>query len=445
MELFTFCKDNFVILASNCVNKMFTRNWPAGWVFTLSAILLASCHRNVFDADDYKEIVEKAQPVENIDKSHTWELTSTYYVSVSTVGVSMGTQHVMILSGNPTQGEGAEILAQLTMTDDETKYLAFAAPSTQRQFYAALVDAAGTYTITSFRSNERSINFLEPIATKVKIDTRLVGLQAFSYCFEDEIPKPGDYDFNDVVLRISQERTADNQITLNVTLAAVGSLVQVAAGIRLVDFTYDDIESVTTLDGESFDQGYKKSVLPYIEGDNFLLKGIGDVPVVNLFEDAHWATGATAYTSEGYIPRYKYNVSKTTDASHEIIAPRTISYVVTFRNTALLDYFTLNQLDPFVICEYNGILMEEHAVYQYRTTPVLHEYTQPANATILPWALVVPSGSFRYPLDGQNIGFYKDGAMFGAYMASGHGFGEWAANHSKSTDWYGYPASNMVF
>ena len=48
-------------------------------------------------------------------------------------------------------------------------------------------------------------------------------------------------------------------------------------------------------------------------------------------------------------------------------------------------------------------------------------------------------------VDGVNIGFAKNGALFGAYMTEGHSFGEWAANHTTAIDWYDYPTGNQVF
>jgi LruC domain-containing protein len=259
------------------------------------------------------------------------------------------------------------------------------------------------------------------------------------------MPEPGDYDYNDVVLRISQERTALHQITLNVTLAAVGSMKQVAAAICLPGIKYDDIALVKTTDGETFNDGFKWTSISYLTSKDLLSKGKKDVAVINLFEDAHWATGATNYTSEGYIPRYKYNVSKTTGDDYEMTSPRTVSYEITFKDSVMLDYLTLEQLDPFIIEEYNGALMEVHAAYRLRTSLVLHEYVQPTSAVILPWALIVPSGAFRYPLNGVHVGFYKNGALFGAYMTKDHAFGEWASNHEKALDWYNYPTSNMVY
>ncbi len=414
-------------------------------LLALVATALLSCNKEMFNESDYKAIVESAQPVSGVDKSHTWDLSTTYYVTLSTANVPAGAKELLILTSNPVIDEGVVVQGRYPLTGDSKEFIAFAAPTIQQVFYAAILDKEGCYTITDFDPSTRTIDFANPLAEKVKIDESTLGTQAYTYCFENEMPEPGDYDYNDVVLRISQERTAANQITLNVTLAAVGALSQVAAAVRLVDYAFDDIERVTTVDDEDFNKGLKKYSPYFIESDELLVKGLGGEAVISLFEDAHWATDAISYASEGYIPRYRYNVAKTTSETDEMVSPRTISYVITFKNAARLNYFTLGMLDPFVIVSYNGAFMEVHSLYKYRLTPILHEYTQPENTTFLPWALVVPSSSFRYPLDGVNMGYSKDGALFGAFMNSGHSFGEWSANHEKATDWYKYPTVNMVY
>ena len=61
------------------------------------------------------------------------------------------------------------------------------------------------------------------------------------------------------------------------------------------------------------------------------------------------------------------------------------------------------------------------------------------------WALKIPNGSFRYPQEEINIGYYKDGILTGAYMDYGHSFGQWVANHNTSLDWFLYPSTGMVY
>ena len=399
----------------------------------------------MFNEDEYKDLVEQMQPVKGIDPSHTWELTKQYSMTVDMGNVMSKATRLHILSGNPISAEGVTILGDYPLDDNQEQSVTFVAPSYLSVFYAALVDPEENYTITSFTSEERTINFANLLATEIKVDTRQIGRQVFTYCFENEMPVPGDYDYNDVVLRISQERTAANQITLDVTLAAVGAQSQVAAALRLVGYNFDDIESVTTLNDETFDEGYKKSSIAFIKSSDLLIQGMNGEAVINLFEDAHWATGAVQYTSGGYFPRYRYNVAKMTSIEDDMMSPRTISYVITFKDPQKLNYFTLGELDPFVIIEYNSALMEEHAVYKYRTATILQKRAQLTDAVILPWALIIPSASFRYPLHGTNIGYANNGALFGAYMTKGHAFGEWAADAKSAHDWYLYPTGNMVY
>ena len=51
-------------------------------------------------------------------------------------------------------------------------------------------------------------------------------------------------------------------------------------------------------------------------------------------------------------------------------------------------------------------------------------------------------GRFRYPVEGMQIGIYKDNVLAGAYL----GFAYWARNRESSNDWYNKPQSaNMVY
>lgn len=424
---------------------MLRRGIILGGLFILTVMMFLSCNKDMFNEDDYNELVERSQPVKGIDSLHTWDLTKTYNLEVGLPETVDGTERILILDNNPVENGSATLLAEHYVTGNGQKRIRFTAPAMLSRFFAALVDKEGGYLITSFAADEQTINFSQPLNPRTIVESSLLGLQTFTYCFEEEMPEPGDYDYNDVVMRMSIERTAQDKITINVTLAAVGSLNQIAAAMRLLNFKYDDIVSVTTSDGETFDDKYKKSTLPFIDSSDLLILGADSAAVINLFEDAHWATGAAYYASEGYIPRYKYNVSKTTSYETDMMSPRTISFIVTFKNPISLDNFTLASLDPFIILEYNGIFMENHAAYKNRNDVVLHEYVQPSSALILPWALIIPSGSFRYPLDNVNIGFANDEALFGAYLIEGHSFGQWAANHEQYLDWYNYPTGNMVY
>lgn len=416
-----------------------------GWmVFISVTAATVACSKDVYNEDDYEKLVVLMQPVDTIDDNHDWQLAATYTITVDASMSDVGANRLQILSANPAAGQSASILGQYGIADGEKKAVTFTAPIICNQFYAALIDADNDYTIVPFTPGVSVVDFSEPIATKAAVNQRQLALQSYSYCFEEEAPQPGDYDYNDVVLHISQERTAKNQITLNVTLAAVGSENKIGAAIQLLGYHYDDINSIVTTDGKTFDDGYKKEYPIMIKKDDLLLQGFNNEAIVNVFEDAHWATGDAKKNEYGILERLYYNVSKGANDIYGIVTPRTISYVITFKDETLLDNFSLNSIDPFIITEYNGSFWEIHTHAAHKTDELLHRYSLNTNVKILPWALVVPTSGFRHPLQGANIGFYKKDVLFGAYMTRGHSFGEWASNRHISQDWYEYPTNNQV-
>ena len=144
------------------------------------------------------------------------------------------------------------------------------------------------------------------------------------------------------------------------------------------------------------------------------------------------------------MDRKKYNVYNTVSSDHPQFVPRSITYVVTFKSSAGLNGFSMDQLDPFIIKSYNGGNFEVHQ-YVYRDAQVLYNYSLSVIEN-LPWALCIPMGDFRWPLEGKNMGFImREVHTYGAYQTSGHSFGEWAMDHNKATDWYYYPNKNNVF
>ena len=142
--------------------------------------------------------------------------------------------------------------------------------------------------------------------------------------------------------------------------------------------------------------------------------------------------------------RKKYNVSRSYSDNFPILAPRTEIYHVYFKAGQNINGFTPDMLDLFVLIPNNGFVWEQHC-YRYCEAQVTREYTLSTKSKNLPWALMIPYASFRYPLEGVNIGFSKQGALFGAYMNKGCSFGEWAQDHTKCLDWYTSPTFNQIF
>lgn len=416
----------------------------------LGGLMLTSCHKDVFNEDDYNKIIDEASPVDSVDAKHTWELTQDH-IYVVEANVHIGVKSVQILSDNPLTALNAEIMAESPIEDGGRIMMAATVPTRVYQLYAALVDDKGSYTVVSFPVETTVVNFsgVKSTESQKPLKARLVQ-QKLVYCFEEEMPEPGDYDYNDVVLRLSREVVDSRHLKIGVELTAVGGSKQLAAGLRLVGYKAEDIDSVTIEGGGSFDLGgshynipLQKTASPLFESSSLLQSGRNGEAFLYLFEDAHWAMGEDLGVTNQIFQRKKYNVSKLSNDNYEVLPTRTEIYHVYFKTVQNINGFTPGMFDPFVLSPYYGVVWELHC-YRDREAQVTREYTL-TKSKKLPWALMIPYASFRYPLEGINIGFKKNDGYFGAYMNRGCSFGEWAENRMKCIDWYTSPTFNRVF
>ena len=239
-----------------------------------------------------------------------------------------------------------------------------------------------------------------------------------------------------------------------VQLAAVGATKQIAGAIRLVGIKYNNVESVTTVDSLSFNTtngndfpDQMKTVMTKEKTEfyeSFVSNSKTGEAVLNLFGDAHWATGDLLEENFGMMNRKKYNVSTSVNDDYAQFVPRTITYIVTLKSSEGLNEFSMEKMDPFIIEQYNGGNFEVHQ-YIYRNAQILFPYAT-SKIKSLPWALCMPMGDFRWPLEGVNIGFIKNERfLYGAYQTRTHSFGEWSMDRNKAIDWYLYPTENQVF
>lgn len=416
----------------------------------LGGLMLTSCHKDVFNEDDYNRILDEASPVDSVDAKHTWELAQDH-IYVVEANVHIGVKSVQILSDNPLTALNAEIMAESPIEDGGRIMLAATVPTRIYQLYAALVDEKGSYTVVSFPVETTVVNFsgVKSTESQKTLKARLVQ-QRLVYCFEEEMPEPGDYDYNDVVLRLSREVVDSRHLKIEVELTAVGGSKQLAAGLRLVGYKAEDIDSVTIEGGGSFDLGgshhnvaLQKTASPLFESSSLLQSGRNGEAYLYLFEDAHWAMGEDLDVTNQIFQRKKYNVSKLSNANFEVLSTRTEIYHVYFKADQNINGFTPGMFDPFVLSPYYGAIWELHC-YRDREAQVTREYTLTKSKS-LPWALMIPYASFRYPLEGVNIGFKKNDALFGAYMNLGCSFGEWSMDRTKCIDWYTSPTFNQIF
>lgn len=405
-----------------------------------------SCKKEVFDPNVYDTLIKIQSPVDSVDPTHTWTLTKTANVIVE-ANANIGTRQVQILDDNPVSSPSARIIAKRELAEGERAGLNISYPSNLSTLYAACVDEAGAYTVTNFSPSQSEVNFSSPLAKQQKLNYT-PDLQYYAFCYEQEYPEPGDYDYNDVVMHIALEPVSPKITYIHVKLAAVGASVQLAGAIRLPELGFEEIDSVWTVDGQSFNKGITEQYLIVQKDLSLLLRGKNNEAVLNIFADAHWATGDDMNADFGVFKRKRYNVTKVSGTDAQLMVPREVVFAIRTTTENRSQTLTLDNIDPFIIKQYSGANMEVHT-YNYRSVTALYDYRY-IDVAHLPWALVVPSSTFNHPLHGINMGFrMRDntglGIMFGAYATTGHAFGEWAMSKTKSTDWYFYPDKSNVF
>lgn len=410
--------------------------------------VLTACKRDMFDADAYKQVVNESFPVADIDPQHTWELTKAYTVNVG-IGGRDDVACVRILNGNPYEEAGVEIMAEEQLKTDGVVMALFQAPACQSMFWAALVTTGGQYIVKSFAAGQENVDFESYNRQENSGTLHKPDYQGFTYLFEDDYPKPGDWDFNDLVLRIRKlAPKQDNEIRLQVTLAAVGTLKKMAAAIRLLNYGFDEVESVSIEEGRTFDGEYEQA-RQFIETSDLLLRGRNGEAVINLFEDAHWVMYPRVKSpDEGSTTvRMYYNTSRQSDSSTRLqLAPKTLTYVVRMRDARRAKAATLNDLDVFAMEDFNSGKWELHT-FANKADQVMCDLgdNATAKANNMVWALKIPSSTFRYPLEGHGLGFYKDGILTGAYQEYDHSYGQWVANRNMCLDWFLHPTTGLYY
>lgn len=409
-------------------------------------MVLSSCVRNMFDQQRYEEIVEDQSPVPDVDKSHDWMLSTSQILMVDISGLE-DIERIQVFSGNPAESSTALVVGEAYVSEKSVVSMSITYPSTQKLLYAAAIDDEDLYTVVPFDPSASDVvNFSHPVASKKKMPY-IFSPQIYTYLYEEEFPDPGDYDYNDVVLRVSMERSAEREVRINVQLAAVGGVKQMAAALRLVGYRFDDIESVKSVDDASFDVvggvELPDQIRSLIKDKDLLLKGLINDAVINLFADAHWATGDNINTDYGVVTRKRYNVANESNDTYGRFIPRELTYIVTFKETVDVNYLSQVALDPFVLLEYNGGKWELHT-YNYNSAQVLYPHPE-LDSKNLPWVFCIPNSTFRWPRHGVAIGTRKQGARGGAYHTFEHSFGEWAEDKDDAKDWYQYPDNDETY
>lgn len=278
---------------------------------------------------------------------------------------------------------------------------------------------------------------------------------SFRYCFEDNFPDAGDYDFNDVVLTVTPKLN-DKTLTIKVSLDAVGATKTLAAAIRLISLKSTDLEEYTVTQGFASpeDAGGLGSYDNIDTRETFLKEdqkpNNTSNMVIVLFKDAHWAINPQK-TSTGAVERTFFNTVKPGDYYERNVDVKTATYKLVFKDADKAKTMLAENLyDVFIVEPYNGAYWEVHTVQNgFKTDQVItNRKSEPgysnAYGSNKPWAIMVP-GDFKYPYEWQIIGTRSSGVLSGAYQTAGHSFAEWAENSEDATDWYLYPTSGLVY
>ena len=271
------------------------------------------------------------------------------------------------------------------------------------------------------------------------------------YCFEDNFPSPGDYDFNDIVMTLTPT-VSGKVLTLDVSLDAVGASACLAAAIRVIGAGTADAAVVNGFAKPRSNFGTYANITT---DEDFVTKGSDKVIV--LFKDAHWAINPTESSATSGSPmRVFYNTVKDRNsAKGRSVSKKTARYTLTFSSEALAQAAAAeNKFDVFII---NPSGFEIHTVQNgFKLATVLKEREnveayQAAYGSNMPWAIMLPSTStnpFKYPIEWTPIGGTKgyvsgDGKV--AYDFENSSFADWASNSSNASDWYLHPTAGLVY
>ena len=243
----------------------------------------------------------------------------------------------------------------------------------------------------------------------------------YTYVFEDNWPKYGDFDLNDIVLTLNNRSTQANSngnlksAQFEITLEAVGASKIVGAGIRFLGLPASVTPSTFT-----------------IKGNNASFEAGQSLPTLILFESAHAEFG---FTDRPFINTYQ-----TASTNKADLPQYAVRFEFTESDKISSSAFNINNLDVFIITKASDQKTKRTEVHIAGYAP-----TDLANTTLfgqanddsslaskryylsnenLTWGIVIPD-TFAWPLETKNI---KD-----VYTE----FANWVTSGGKENkDWY---------
>lgn len=414
--------------------------WTA--VAMLSLTFITGCKKDQFDPDIYNKVLASVYPVDSIDTTHTWSLNKQFTLQVNTaIADTQLPQRIQLLSGNPYADDDVEILSERFVNGKSTVSMKCYAPNVLSDMFVAAVTSDGRYFVVPLEQGQTDVDFSDATSEGTLNSPEYT---AYTYLYEANFPAPDDFDYNDVVLRIREWAESNTVIKVEVTIDAVGTNKQVAGAIRLPGIKWSMVNSVTIDEGNRFDEDYPFQRIYIVGTSSQKAARNGDV-VINMFEDAHWSL-QRHLQSEGTMLHVPLNTTHQPEPlQSDTVAVQTRTYTVTLVDGADASTLSLAMLDPFIIEQYNTKQFEVHP-YQYKFEESLWQYYGYRQADYdnhMSWAIVIPSGTFRYPTEGVPLCTNRSGVIAGAYMTNGHSFGEWCTDCTRSVDWWLYPGMQV--
>lgn len=415
-------------------------------VFVAVASLVSCGEDQLFNKELYRYFIQTTYPVDTLESDHPWTLLKRHHVAVTANINDSDIRELRIYDADPNLGDGSQLVGQSDITTGVTATVAYdMAQTATNTMYAALVTSDGITYVMPFALGQESVRFTKS-QTKTLKSMPKTSNQTFTYLFESSFPTPEDFDYNDVVLRISRFAPRSNNLQITVTLAAAGCSKQVAAAIRLPGVSYDQVQLVNIMEKKSFDNDYPYNLRKINDTGN-LVRGRNGDAVIRLFEDAHWSM--MHEKEETGVILYKPCNTKHYEGSDTVeqVPLQTRTFNIYFKEGANADSLRLADLDPFIIESNTAINFEVHT-YRYKFEEVLWEYLGGDGKTYddyLAWALLIPDADFRYPLETVPLGYFRNGELYGAYGLINHSFGQWGRNYKVAQDWWHHPNRTLVY
>ena len=101
----------------------------------------SGCKRDMYDEDITKQLMDSVSPVDSIDANHTWMLTQTKTLMVTTPDTG-AIKMVKILTANPRETGNAEVVGEAYASADKTVTMSVTFSNRLKKLYAAAVDSA---------------------------------------------------------------------------------------------------------------------------------------------------------------------------------------------------------------------------------------------------------------------------------------------------------------